>query len=273
MKVLLANNCGLGDYILMNGATRYIAAQEDVEHVDLLCIAEHNKYMNIKRMYQDEPKITVHGEPIVHCFPSLRKKIRKLSRKFPDSDKRVFCWESRRWPQAMIGCGLDPEKDCWNELFYAAHRAPYSARHEHFYVERDRQREAKLFKELELPLEYALCVDQGRLPKYNLNPKTNLTVFKPHYRQDLFHKYHIWDWMTVIERAKEVYTVDTGWLHFLKSMRLEQPKYYYHVRGNWLKNVFTSRYINDEYDNGWQIIDRNGDFYSDTKFQNYSKNS
>ena len=257
MKVFLANNCGLGDYILMNGATRYIVEQPEVEHVDLLCLSNHNKYIQVQRMYQDEPRITVHGEPC-HGVPASaqRRKARKRGKAFRHHEHRVFLWEEERWCKAMLDRQLDPDKkNCWPELFYMLHGAPFSARHEHFYVDRDREKEDELFKELKLPSKYAICIDRTSGETLNFHPDTNLMVFKPRYRSDVFEKYYIWDWMSVIERAEEIHTIDTGWLHLLKSMRLKQPKFYYHYKAGKYKNIRTSCYINDEYDNGWQIID------------------
>mgnify|MGYP003674814168 CR=1 FL=1 len=259
MKVLLTNNSGLGDYILMNGATRFIAAQEDVEEVVVLCMATHDRYQQIKRMYSDNPNIKVIGEPHPNSFRKGRKKIKRYRTRYPEHQFRTFFWESFVWPGAMERVGLDPhQKNCWPELFYASQQAPYSARHEHFYIKRDYDREAELIEKLALPSEYALCIDEGNRPRFGLTPKTSLFTFKPHSRRDLFDKYHIWGWMGVIEAAAEIYTIDTGWMHLLKSMRLNKPKFFYHVRGGVAKNVFTSRYINDEYDYGWTIINAAG---------------
>ncbi|MEN8846244.1 MAG: hypothetical protein ABF261_08210 [Candidatus Arcticimaribacter sp.] len=260
MKVFLANNCGLGDYILMNGATRYIAAQPDVEHVDLLCLSDHNKFMNVKWMYRDNPNITVHGEPCNGFGCDVqRRKIKKRGKAFKNSEHRVFAWEESIWRENMLRFGLDPdEKNCWPELFYALHQAPFSARHEYFYVERDRAKEEELFEKLNLPPKYALCIDQACILNFNFTPDTNLPVFKPSDKSDIVSgcSETIFDWMAVVERASEVHTIDTSWLHLLKSMKLEQPKYYYHYRDTTVAiNIRTSKYINDEYDNGWQIID------------------
>tara|TARA_R110000824_G_scaffold8322_3_gene37565 strand:- start:575 stop:1372 length:798 start_codon:yes stop_codon:yes gene_type:complete len=259
MKILLSNNPGLGDYILMNGASRYLAAQENVEEVNILAIVDHNKFLQITRMYEDEPKIIVHPEPGASGFQGIRRKIRKRAREFPDSEKRMFAWAGSVWPGAMERCNLDPKIDCWPELFYASHAVPFSARHEYFYIKRDLDREAELLEELKLPSEYAFCIDRGKRSKYRLTPKTNLPVFKPHHWSHLFSKYYIFDWMGVLEQASEIYTVDTSWMHLIKSMKLDKPKFYYNVRGDWLKNIFTSRYINDEHDNGWKTLNRNGD--------------
>lgn len=260
MKVFLANNSGLGDYILMNGATRYVAAQPDVEHVDLLCIGDHNKFRNISWMYRDSPNITVHPEPAGSSIKRSRKKIRRRGKAFPHSEKRVFFWGSPLWWEMMPRFGLDTANNCWPELFYAAHEAPFSARHEHFFIKRDFEREERLFNSLNLPNDYVFCSDQCSYEDFKLNIKTKMTVFKPSSLKDYFFgDDYIFDWMTVIERAKEIHTVDTSWLHLIKSMRLDKPKYYYHARfGPYMQNIFTSPYINDDYDNGWEILDKSG---------------
>ena len=264
MNVFLANNSGLGDYILMNGATRYVAAQPEVNRVHLLCVGTHNKFTQVKWMYRDNPNIIVYGEPAANSFSQARKKIRtrykRMIKEFSDLHKRAFFWGSQDWYGMMPRFGLDREKNCWPELFYAAHQAPYSARHEYFHVERDLDKECRLFNSLNLPSEYAFCVDVASLGRCRINfSNTKLPIFKPHSRPDLIESYNIFDWMTVIENAAELHTVDTGWFHLIKQMKLDKKKYFYHVRQmNELKNVLTSCYINDEHDNGWEILDGNG---------------
>ena len=61
----------------------------------------------------------------------------------------------------------------------------------------------------------------------------------------------IFDWMGVIEKAKEIYTVDTSFFHLIKSMRLPQEKFYVHSR----KTIAIGQdYINSEFDNNWTMI-------------------
>lgn len=267
MNVFLANNSGLGDYILMNGATRYVAAQPEVDNVHLLCIGTHNKFTNVKWMYRDDPNIIVYPEPPHNSLSHARRKIKRhgkrFARQFPDLHKRAFFWNTQDWRDMMPRFGLDCEKNCWPELFYAAHQAPYSARHEYFHIDRDKDKEDKLFNSLNLPSEYAFCVDVGSRGSYRINfSNTKLPIFKPHSRPDLIKSYNIFDWMTVIENAAEVHTLDTSWLHLIKQMKLDKKKYFHHVRHiNDLKNVLTSRYINDEYDNGWEILNKDGNVF------------
>ena len=261
MKVFLANNSGLGDYILMNGATRYVAAQPDVEHVDLLCIGSDYKAANVKWMYRDNPNITIHGEPESNSHKQGRKKCRRRAKHFPDSDKRCFYWDAfPTWWEMMPRHGLDCLNNCWPELFYAAHQAPYSARHEYFHVNRDKDKEHKIFNSLNLPSEYAFCVNKSSRGVHQVNfSNIQLPIFNPDSRPDLIKSCNIFDWMTVIENATELHTVDTSWFHLIKQMKLKNLKFFHHVRHiNGMQNVFDSCYVNDEHDKGWTILNKDG---------------
>lgn len=253
MEVFLANNTGLGDCLLLNGAARYVASRPDVDHVYLLCIGDHNKFRHISWMYRDNEKISVIPEPAASNGKQARRKMNKRARQYPHAQARIFFWYSNDWYGQMTKRGLDHKTNCWPELFYHAHQAPYTARHEHFYIERDRDRESQIVERLELPSEYAFCSNVSSRRSYPIKPNTNLPIIKPrHTRDDL-----IFDWMSVIENATEVHTVDTSWFHLIKQMRLDKPKYFYHVRDFSMQNTFTSCYLNDKYDNGWEVLDIN----------------
>lgn len=251
MEVFLANNTGLGDCLLLNGAARYVASRPDVDHVYVLCMG-HNKIKHISWMYRDNEKISVIPEPAASSIKQARRKMNKRARQYPHAQARIFFWYSSDWSRQMTKRGLDHEVNCWPELFYHAHQAPYAARHEHFYIQRDRDRENQLFQRLDLPSEYVFCAKTSSRGTYHIRPNTVLPVVSPCTSGDL-----IFDWMGVIENATEVHTVDTSWFHLVKQMRLDKPKYFYHVRNIALQNIFTSCYLNDKYDNGWEILDIN----------------
>jgi len=114
----------------------------------VLCMATHDRYQQIKRMYSDNPNIKVIGEPHPNSFRKGRKKIKRYRTRYPEHQFRTFFWESFVWPCAMERVGLDPhQKNCWPELFYASQQAPYSARHEHFYIKRDYDKHKKCSSE------------------------------------------------------------------------------------------------------------------------------
>ena len=254
MDVFLSNNSGLGDYVLLNGATRYVASRSDVNHVHLMCMGSHGKYRHVSWMYRDNEKISVIPEPAPSNNKQAKRKMRKRSKEYPHAQARIFSWSALEWLSQMTKRGLDHEKHCWTELFYHAHEAPYSARHENFYLERDLDREDKLLNSLNLPSEYVFCSNTSSKGSYAIKPNTKLPVVSPRDVPDDL----IFDWMSVIENAAEVHTVDTSWFHLIKQMKLDKPKYFYHIRNySAVQNIFTSRYLNDECDNGWEVLDIN----------------
>jgi len=258
VNLFLAHNSGLGDYILMNGAVRYLSSLDEIESIVYLCQSTPNKFRHLVRMYGGMDKIRLIEEKQGSGFTSQRRKIRIWGKRFSDHESRAFAWNAAFWEPSMEIRGLDPNRDCWPELFYSVLGAPYSARHEYFHIHRNLKKEASLTRSLRLPVDYAFCVDRGARPNFNLSPPTNLPIIKPHDYPEILHEYDIFDWMGVISGASIIYTIDTAWMHLIKSMRLNVPKFYYHMRGDYVKNVFTSCYINDKYDNGWEIVDKHG---------------
>ena len=71
--------------------------------------------------------------------------------------------------------------------------------------------------------------------------------------------FQIWDWIAVLERATEIYTIDTAWFHLIKQLRLDTPRYFinnypFFGMSHAMKSVVKSNYLNDEWDNGWKVV-------------------
>ena len=102
-------------------------------------------------------------------------------------------------------------------------------------------------KEAVPPWGYAFVCNKwsnGSTNAYDLD--TDLPPVVPYQKTNL-----IFDWMGVIEKAKEIYTVDTSFFHLIKSMRLKQRKYYLDSR----KTIATGQdYINGEHDDNWEVV-------------------
>jgi hypothetical protein len=57
--------------------------------------------------------------------------------------------------------------------------------------------------------------------------------------------------MKVIENASEIHTVDTCWMHLVRMMRLNMPKFYWAERDIIMTG---DGYLNDGYDSGWERV-------------------
>lgn len=261
-RMLVGTNSGIGDCILMNGAIRHLA--DIFDSISVLVIGPHNTCRQITHMYRDNDSIDVLGEPPARTFWQGDKKRRIWASRHPNWHIRTFWWPVGKFVYHAVECGLNPETNCWPELFYTyvlgggdPQTMGYERRYENFYVERDYAREDILKKRLGLPADYAFVVDKGEPSSshFHIKPETKFPIFKSHYRADLFDEYTIFDWMGVIEDAREIYTIDTGWLHLMKQMRLDKPKFYFDKLRRPLSNTTETRYLNDDWDNGWKVMD------------------
>ena len=256
-KIVLCHNSGLGDSIIMNGAVRFLSTVFD--EVVLLLIANNATYRQVVHMYSDVPNVRVQGEPIAPNWSTINRKMNRWARRFPNWHVRTFNWSPRCFASAAANLGLHPEKNCYPEVFYTYFlndTQGYYHRYEDFFVLRNLQKEQDLIKILDLPSDYAIVTNHGAHPRHHYKdvPISQFPILNPASRRDLIDKYTIFDWMGVIEGAREVYTIDTAWFHLMKQMKLDKPKFYINNRGVPMKDVVTSNYLNDKCDNGWKVI-------------------
>jgi|TARA_R110000824_G_scaffold82753_1_gene207339 hypothetical protein len=259
-KILIAHNNGLGDCILMSGGIRHLATIFD--EVSLICIGDHNIFRQVSYLHRDVSNINVIGEPKARNFQMGRKKIERYRKRHPNWHVRGFWWHPSEFPRHANQFGLDPNTHSWPELFYTymvggamKEHMGYNHRYDSFHVLRDYDKEQRLKEELLLPDRYVFVVEAGSNCRHPYHPDgTQYPVFKPSHRSDLFDRYTIFDWMGVIEDAEEVYALDTSWFHLMKQMRLQKPKFYINRRTAPMSGLTTTNYLNDEWDNGWEVI-------------------
>lgn len=262
------SNGGLGDQIIMNGGINYLA-EEVFDKVFFTSMCEPNVYQQIARQWEHNPDIHVHNEPRAKRMAAGTEKLVKLFRRAcPSYHYRPVWWYPHIWPSLAEGYGLCPTKNTWVELFYChivggsdPKNTNYATRYTHFRAPRNKEKEQELLDILNLPDEFCFVVDKGSNRKYwlDITPNTKYPIVKPDWwnwpsMAKLWDKFHIWDWIPVLERATEIYTMDTGWFHLIKQLRLDKPKYFMNNIGRPMKCVVQSNYLNDDWDNGWKVV-------------------
>tara|TARA_Y100001938_G_scaffold145561_1_gene222502 strand:- start:4981 stop:5766 length:786 start_codon:yes stop_codon:yes gene_type:complete len=247
-RCIIAHNTGLGDHIMMNGAARYLLNSYDQVYV----VTYGQKVEHVKYMYRDDPRIHIVAETDAASGKHAQRKIRKIRARYEKEgfDARMFFWPYMRdWPDLVERIGLDVEKSCWCEAFYKAVGVDYKQRHESFYFKRDPHRERELYKRLGLPKEYAFVASKRAKKQSRIYLNTKLPIVSP----DSFPlKTLVFDWMSVIENATEIHTVDTSWFHLIKSMKLDNPRFFHRYARP--VPACGENYLNDGYDNGWTDI-------------------
>lgn len=253
--IVLAHNNGLGDLVVMNGCVRYLASQYDVAY--LFCFDSRLKHYEF--VYRNDPHIILYTKP--HPSTTRQGRLRQIAaykeivEQNPDIDwsagfRRTYWNTFEEWRKRLGEVGLEESKTIWPELFYAIMKTPYACRYKHYHLQRDKDRESRLSSSLGLPEKYAFCVDDTRKAKYNMEWKTDLPIVNP-LENPIWQDTLIFDWLGVIEGASEIHTVDTSWLHLIRTLQLNIPKFYYQVRE---LIMIQEGYLNDDHDKGWTRI-------------------
>ncbi|MAR68289.1 MAG: hypothetical protein CL833_13655 [Crocinitomicaceae bacterium] len=239
--VCIGHNTGLGDHIFMSGAVRYIAKEYD--RTFILCLRK--KLRHVEFLYRDDPTIVPKVMPGSRRCDQRHKSANtvynKLKKKFDLEKVYGFQYNSARWRH------WHKKKASFINMQYDAIGVPREERFNSFYIERDGEAEDALSKEVVPPWDYAFVCNKwskGSINAYNLDIDLPLAV--PCQKTNL-----IFDWMGVIEKAKEIYTVDTSFFHLIKSMKLPQKKFYVNSRRS---IAIGEDYLNGEFDNNWEMI-------------------
>jgi hypothetical protein len=252
---IVAGNGGLGDYLAMSGAVRWLHSQPDRESTYFAC--SPYRITNVKYLFRDLDNfhIVKYGSSPMGFIKGSRSRRRKM---------HVTLWGGfQRWQGRLLRQGLDHRNNHWLEGWYKEIGVPYRAKYENFYVRRDEEREEAVFKRLGIdPSEKYKLIIKDRVTtkwktKQRFKPSTSLpTGFKQINPNNIAWNRHtlIFDWMGVIENANILETVDTGWMHLMKLMMLK-PKEDRVKIINASRGVpcIQGKYFNDDWDNGWVI--------------------
>ena len=240
-SICIGHNTGIGDHIFMSGAVRYIAKEYDCTFI--LCLQD--KLDHVEFLYRDNPKIVPKVMPNSRRCGEKHKSANavysRLKKKFDVEKLYAFEYNRKRWRQ------WHENKVSFVNMQYDTIGVPRDERFKSFHIQRDRRAEARLSDEAMPSWDYAFMCNRWSRGSANVDSlETDLPPVIPYQKTKL-----IFDWMGVIEKANEIYTVDTSFFHLIKSMRLEQDKYYLDSR----KTIATGEdYINGEFDNNWVVV-------------------
>lgn len=185
-KIYLYHHLGLGDHISCHGIVRYYC--EKYDEVSLF-VKPHN-LDNVKFMYND---------------------IQNLEYLVGD-DKFAMQYLSDNMIRNVKVIGFQLRNDINFELqFYNMAGVPIEYKHSKFFINRDKEKEQELFDSLDIePGEYTFLHTGG----YELNK----SMISGKVVEPLTHGF--FDWMTVIENAKEIHCIDSSFLCLIDCMEL-----------------------------------------------------
>jgi hypothetical protein len=196
-EIYLYHHLGLGDNISCHGIVRYHC--ENYKKVYIFC--KERNFENVSYMYNDLKNLEIIIADDEEAISYLRKNnINNLK---------------------IIGFNLNTNEN-FELQFYKMAGVPIEYKHSKFFINRDIEKEKNLFDSLEIKEnEYIFIHDGGfKLKEEFINPE--LKVVKPD-SNDFF------DWIYVIENAKEIHCIDSSFLCLADILNLDSKiKLYNH---------------------------------------------
>jgi len=214
--IYIHHHLGLGDHIVCNGLVR---ALYDRHEKVILAVKTHN-YSSVKQLYRDLENMRFHKVTSdAECIAEYKK-------------------------QPFVRVGFENCRSDWEKSFYDQVGLDYSDRFSKFYISRDLEREKDLEDKLNLPEEYAFVNRTASTGSNNIELKTNLPLVELQPITD-----SLFDWIGVIEKAKEIHTIDSSIFQLIKQLTVKGNKFFYDMR-----KVDPTRTTPTFEDSGWIII-------------------
>lgn len=196
------HHLGLGDHIICNGLVRFIQRKEPKRIV--LVVKESNRN-NVSRMYRDCGWIDYHPVETDHEFYNYHKNNPQIKLLRVEYDKKLHF--------------------AFDRSFYESVGVSFKERWDSWYLERDFEQENLLKREINLPKDFIFVHDQSSSGKFDLKIDSDLPVIK---LSKLQCEKSIFDWMGVIEDAKEIHCIDSSIIHLINSMPDIKSELYFH---------------------------------------------
>jgi hypothetical protein len=216
------HHLGLGDHIICNGLVRCLINPDDKYS---MFVKEHNK-ISVEFMYKDLTNLSfIVGD---------------------DSFVNKFISENNIEGKDLIICGFTWLANCsWDEVFYYQHNIDFKERWKSFNVERDFNLEDYLYDFLNPNNEdFALIHKIGsdgldRLNYDRINPNLKKIYVEKHTE-------NIFDYLKLIEMAKEIHCVESSFHLLVDSIDLNKNLFFHTVKN--------SRGYMHKIKNKWSIV-------------------
>lgn len=200
-SIYIYHRLGLGDHIIFNGLIRdYV---ELYEKVFVFCKCRN--YEQVKRMFMDNDQI----EP------------------FPFNDNDEIEYYIKRNPTLCIEI-LRPKPnkdDAFDKLTYVQSGKPFNYKWDKFFLKRNIENEDWVYRYFELENKEYIFVHQDIDRGYKINSKL---LPDSHIVHSNAGSATIFDYLKVIENAKEIHCIDSCFLNLIDCIQLKTDGLYLH---------------------------------------------
>lgn len=199
---------GLGDNIVCNGMVRKIA-QDNPDCEIIVPVRQHNA-KNVARMYRDNNRIIIDNfnDPDCYHMESI-------------VDKKNY--------YKVMSCCIDPVREYhkyFDDAFYLKIEMSPSVKKDYFYIQRDEERESKVFEEIVTKKGIKDYIFLHEKPSHNVVidrkklPNLPIVYADPNYA--------FFDLLKVIENAKECHLVSSSFVSLMTCKKFN-PHTFVHM--------------------------------------------
>ena len=205
IECFIHHHLGLGDHIICNGLVRYIIKKYDVKN--MCVVAKYSNINNVKRMFEDVPEVQ---------FLAINE------------DKEFLDFYKTQGNTPLFRVGFEKCRNQeFDRSFYESVGVPFQARWEYWDFQRNYEQENLLIEELDITEDYIFVHDVSSVGTYDLNIDSDLRQIK---LSRLKSEKSIFDWLGIIERAKEVHCINSSMIHLINSYNFNNKKFYHTIK-------------------------------------------
>jgi hypothetical protein len=212
-EIYIYHHLGLGDHIICNSIVRNFCDSYDTVY---LFVKPHN-YKNVEFMYRDLTNITLIKGYDNFCENYIKRK-NYIKIGFDELDRSIS----------------------FDKSFYKQSNLHFEMKWSDFHIERDYEKENKLYREL-INIEYIFVhddIDRGFKVREDLLPK-DIKIIRPSMEYDFF------DYCKIIENAKEIHLMESSYKCLVEHLNIKSKRLFYHTYiRNYPKNIRVSSKYN-----------------------------
>lgn len=197
------HHLGLGDHFICNGLVRYCIKNNVSKSASL--VVKHKYFDNVSRMFRD---------------------LENLKFTTVETDDEFISYYNDN-PAPIVKAGFEYCNNyAFDRSFYDSVKIPFKERWDSWHVERNPETEQKLYDQLNINEDYIFVHDSSSIASYNLKIDSNARQIKP---EKNVYETSIFDWMKVIENAKEIHVINSSFVHLIDSMKVNGDLYYHDI--------------------------------------------
>ncbi len=239
--MIIYHHLGLGDHISCNGLVRKIIDPQ--QKYFLFC--KHHNVATVKFMYHDLPNLTI--LPVSNDGEAVRICNDRYINGWGEKTIRIG-FEKMNQLLVSFNCKFDV-------AFYKQMEIPFEERWNSFYYKRDR-----LDQEMELFSKLGLKEKEDYIFIHH-DPKRKFEIQEKYFTGNIVQPVvgltdNIFDYVYIIEHAKEVHCIDSSFLLMIDSLsNFDIPCFYHAYARHWVYTSWEKELFSPSMSSKWKRID------------------